>query len=66
MSGKSHLINTLIKESQAGVFIADKGALLDETDEHLSLRHQGVEPLMGTVSTFQEPYQRQPQSAIMC
>lgn len=54
MSCKSHLINTLVKESQARVFVTDKGALLYETAEHLSLGHEGVEPLMGAVSALQE------------
>lgn len=57
MSNKSHLINTFIEESQASVFVADKGALLYETDEHLCLGHQGVKLLMGTVSALQESYE---------
>lgn len=39
LSCKPHLINTLIKEGQAGIFITDKRALLYETAEHLSLCH---------------------------
>lgn len=57
ISCEPHLINTLIKESQAGVFIADKGALLYEPAEHLSLGHEGVKPLMGAVSALQEAYE---------
>lgn len=56
ISCKSHLINTLIKESQAGVFIADEWALFYETAEHLRFGHEGVKPLMGTVSALQEAY----------
>ena len=52
ISCKPHLINTFIKESQAGVFITDKGALLYETAEHLSLGHDGVKPLVGAVSAL--------------
>lgn len=54
ISCKPHLINTLIKEGQAGIFITDKGALFYETTEHLSLGHEGVKPLMGAVSALQE------------
>lgn len=39
ISCKPHLINTLIKERQAGVFITDKRALLYEAAEHLGLDH---------------------------
>lgn len=53
-SCKPHLINTLIEESQAGVFIADKRALLYEAAEHLGLDHERVEPLMGAVPALQE------------
>lgn len=53
---KAHLINTLIKESQAGVLITDKGALLYETAEHLSLGHEGVEPLVRAVSALYKAY----------
>lgn len=56
-SCKPHLINTLIKESQARVLVTDKGALLYETAEHLSLGHEGVKPLMGAVSALQEAYE---------
>lgn len=56
ISGEPHLVNTLIKESQAGVLIADERALLDEAAEHLSLDHEGVEPLVGAVAALQEAY----------
>lgn len=56
ISCKPHLINTLIKESQAGVFIADKRALLDEAAEHLGLDHERVKPLMGAVAALQEAW----------
>lgn len=49
-----HLINTLIEEGQAGVFVADKRALLYEAAEHLSLDHERVKPLMGAVPALQE------------
>lgn len=58
MSCKPHLINTLIKESQAGVFVTDKRALLYEPAEHLSLDHERVKPLMGAVSALQEAYEK--------
>jgi len=51
---KAHLINAIIKECQAGVFITDEGALLDEAAEHLSLGHEGVKPLVGALSAFYE------------
>lgn len=54
ISGEPHLVNTLIKESQAGILIADERALLDEAAEHLSLDHQRVEPLVGAVAALQE------------
>lgn len=54
ISCKPHLINTLIEEGQAGVFIADKRALLYEAAEHLSLDHERVKPLMGAVTALQE------------
>lgn len=58
ISCKPHLINTLIKESQAGVFVTDKRALLYEPAEHLSLDHERVKPLMGAVSALQEAYEK--------
>ena len=57
ISCKPHLINTLIKESQASIFITDKGALLYETAEHLGLGHEGVKPLMGAVSALEKAYE---------
>lgn len=54
ISCKPHLINTLIEEGQARVFIADKRALLYEAAEHLSLDHERVKPLMGAVAALQE------------
>lgn len=56
ISCKPHLLNTLIKESQAGVFIADKRALLDEAAEHLGLDHERVKPLVGAVAALQEAW----------
>lgn len=56
ISCKPHLINAVIKESQASIFITDKGAFLYEADEHLSLGHEGVKPLIRAVSAFQETY----------
>lgn len=58
ISCKPHLINTLVKESQAGVFIAYKRALLYEPTEHLSLDHERVKPLMGAVAALQEAYKK--------
>lgn len=55
-SHKPHLINTLIEEGKAGIFIADKRALLYEAAEHLSLDHERVKPLMGAVPALQEAY----------
>lgn len=55
---KPHLIDALIEKSQARVFIADEGALLYETAEHLRLDHEGVEPLVGAVSALQETYEK--------
>lgn len=49
-----HLFNTFVKESQAGVFVANEGALLHEATEHLSLGHEGVKPLLGAVSALHE------------
>lgn len=55
-SRKPHLLNTLVEEGQAGIFIADKRALLYEAAEHLSLDHERVKPLMGAVAALQEAY----------
>lgn len=41
-----YLINTVIKECQAGILITDKRALFDESDEHLCLGHEGIELLV--------------------
>ena len=49
-----HLIHTLVEEGQAGVLIADKGALLYEADEQLGLGHQGVELVMRSVTALEE------------
>lgn len=56
ISGKPHLVNTLVKERQAGVLIADERTLLDEAAEHLSLDHERVEPLVGAVAALQKAY----------
>lgn len=50
----SYLVNTVIKESKACILIADKRALFDETNEHLSLGHEGVKLLMGSITTLQK------------
>lgn len=44
--GSPYFVHTVVEESQAGVFVADEGALLDKADEHLSFGHQGVELLV--------------------
>ena len=51
---RPHLVHTLVEEGQAGVLIADKGALLDEADEQLGLGHQGVELVMRSVTALEE------------
>lgn len=33
----NYLLHAVVEERQAGVFVTDKGALLDETDEDLCL-----------------------------
>ncbi len=50
----SYLVYTVIKESKACILIADKRALFDETNEHLSLGHEGVKLLMGSITTLQK------------
>lgn len=50
----SYFSNAVIKESQTGVFVADKSAFLDEADEDLSLGELRVELLMSTISALQE------------
>lgn len=52
----TYFVHTVVKESQAGVLIADEGALLDEADEHLRFGHQRVELLVRAVAALQEPW----------
>ena len=51
---EAHLVHAVVEEGQAGVLIADKGALLDEADEQLGLGHQGVELVMRSVTALEE------------
>lgn len=51
----NHLLNAIVKEGKAGVFVADEGALLNEADEYLGLGELGVELLVGAVSAFEKP-----------
>ena len=51
---EAHLVHAVVEEGQAGVLVADEGALLDEADEHLGLGHQGVQLLVGAVPAAQE------------
>ena len=53
-TGLTHLLHAIVKKRQAGVLVADEGALLDEADEYLGLGELGVELLMGTVSAFEK------------
>lgn len=50
----AHLLHAVVEEGQAGVLVADEGALLDEADEDLSLGELGVELLVRSVSAFQK------------
>lgn len=50
----NHLVHTVVKKRQAGVLVADEGALLDEADEYLGLGELREELLMSPVSTFQK------------
>lgn len=49
-----HLFDAIVKKGQTGVLVTDKGTLLDEADEYLSLGELGVELLVGTVSAFEK------------
>lgn len=51
---RNHLLDAVVKKRQAGVLVADKGALLDEADEYLGLGELGVELLVGSVSAFEK------------
>lgn len=53
----NHLVHTVVEKRQAGVLVADEGALLDEADEYLGLGELGEELLMSPVSTFQKFYE---------
>lgn len=48
----TYFVHTVIEEGQTGVFVADKGALLNEADEHLGFGHQWVELLVGAVAAL--------------
>lgn len=50
----NHLLHAVVKKGEAGVLVADEGALLDEADEDLRLGELGVELLVGAVSTFEK------------
>lgn len=52
MWSQSYFSNAVIKESQAGVFVANKSTFLNEADEDLSLGELRVELLMRTISTL--------------
>jgi len=54
----SYLVNTVIKESKACILIADKRALFDETNEHLSLGHEGVKLLVWSITTLQKAWKK--------
>lgn len=49
-----YLVDAVVKESQTGVFVADKRALLDEADEHLGLGHERVELLVRAISALEK------------
>ena len=51
----TYFVHTVIKEGQAGVFVADEGTFLNEADEHLRFGHQRVELLVRAVAALQEP-----------
>lgn len=55
----SYLVYTVIKKCQACILIANKGALLNKADEHLSFGHEGVELLIGAIAALQEPCREQ-------
>lgn len=48
----NYLLHAVVEERQAGVFVTDKGALLDETDEDLCLGELWVELLVSAVSAL--------------
>lgn len=50
----THFVNAVVKERQAGVFVADERAFLDEADEHLGLGHERVKLLVRAVAALQE------------
>ena len=51
-----YLLDAVVEEGEAGVLVADEGALLDEADEDLRLGQLGVELLVGAVAALQEPW----------
>ena len=53
---RTYFVHTVVEEGQAGVFVTDKGAFLNKTNEHLGFGHQCVELLVWAVSALQEPW----------
>lgn len=49
---QAYFVHAVVEEGQAGILVADKGALLDEADEHLGFGHQCVELLVGAVAAL--------------
>lgn len=64
-SGHTYFVNTIIKERQAGIFIADEGALLDKADEHLGFGHQRVKLLVWAIAALQEPWKHQGEGTVL-
>lgn len=52
---QAYFVNAVVKKGQAGVLVADEGALLDEANEHLGFGQHCVELLVGAVAALQEP-----------
>lgn len=42
----AYFVHAVVEEGQAGVLVADEGALLNKADEHLGFGHQRVELLV--------------------
>ena len=51
-----YLLDAVVEEGEAGILVADEGALLDEADEDLRLGQLAVELLVGAVAALQEPW----------
>lgn len=61
-AAKAHqadLLDALVEELEAGVAVADEGALLDELGEHLRARELRVELLLSAIARLEEAWKEE-------